>query len=93
VNASLSSHANENLVMRDRELKSLRRQLDSVTEELTETSRSRDIALRENRRYVDDLSVMTKENQVCVDRHRCAVSCVDSSAALMLFPSFLIHQT
>ena len=42
----------------------MRRQLDSMSEDLTETSRSKDIALRENRRLQDDLGVMTKENQV-----------------------------
>ncbi|XP_067662962.1 centrosomal protein of 135 kDa-like isoform X1 [Haliotis asinina] len=56
-------HANENLNLKDRELKSMRRQLDSTGEDLTETSRSKDIALRENRRLQDDLAVMTKENQ------------------------------
>ena len=50
--------------MKDRELKSLRRQLDGTSEDLSETSRSKEIALRENRRLQDDLSVMTRENQV-----------------------------
>lgn len=45
-------------------MKSLRRQLDGTNEDLQETSRSRDIAMRENRRLQDDLTVMSKENQV-----------------------------
>lgn len=56
-------HANDNLSLKDRELKSMRRQLDSTSEDLSESSRSKDIALRENRRLQDDLSVMTRENQ------------------------------
>jgi len=56
-------HANENLSLKDRELKSMRRQLESVSEDLTETSRTKDVTGRENRRLQDDLSVMTKENQ------------------------------
>lgn len=41
----------------------MRRQLDSTSEDLSESSRSKDIALRENRRLQDDLAVMTRENQ------------------------------
>lgn len=49
---------------KDRELLSLRRQLDSISAELTENVRSREISLKENRRLQDDLSTMTRENQV-----------------------------
>ncbi|XP_052078400.1 testis-specific gene 10 protein-like isoform X3 [Mytilus californianus] len=56
-------HAGDNLGLKDREIKSLHRQCDSTTEDLSETSRSKDIALRENRRLQDDLAVMTRENQ------------------------------
>ncbi|XP_052794849.1 centrosomal protein of 135 kDa-like isoform X3 [Mya arenaria] len=56
-------HANDNINMKDRELKSLRRQLDSTSDDLNENSRGKEIALRENRRLQDDLSVMTRENQ------------------------------
>lgn len=59
------SHANDNINMKDRELKSLRRQLDSTSDDLSENSRGKEVALRENRRLQDDLSVMTRENQVC----------------------------
>ena len=59
-----SRHASDNLGLKDREIKSLHRQFDSTTEDLSETSRSKDIALRENRRLQDDLAVMTRENQV-----------------------------
>ncbi|XP_013391946.1 centrosomal protein of 135 kDa [Lingula anatina] len=55
--------ANENINQLDREIKSLRRQLDSTTEELSETTRGREVALRENRRLQDDLAAMTRENQ------------------------------
>ena len=45
-------------------MKSLKRQLDGTSEDLGETSRAKEIALRENRRLQDDLAVMTRENQV-----------------------------
>ena len=61
---SRCSHANDNLSLKDREIKSLRRQVESVSEDLQEASRGRDIAMQENRRLQDDLSVMTKENHV-----------------------------
>ena len=57
-------HAGDNIGMKEREIKSLQRQCDSTTEDMSETSRSKDIALRENRRLQDDLAVMTRENQV-----------------------------
>ncbi|KAL4230126.1 hypothetical protein ACF0H5_010511 [Mactra antiquata] len=56
-------HANDNNNMKDRELKSLKRQLDSTSDDLNENSRGKEVALRENRRLQDDLSVMTRENQ------------------------------
>lgn len=56
-------HANDNINMKERELKSLKRQLDSTSEDLNENSRGKEVALRENRRLQDDLSVMTRENQ------------------------------
>ena len=49
---------------KEHEVVSLRRQLDGTTEELTEVGRAREVALRENRRLQDDLSTMTRENQV-----------------------------
>lgn len=52
------------LSSREREVASLRRQLDQSQEELLSVSRDREIALRENRRLQDDLSTMTRENQV-----------------------------
>ncbi|MBN3317307.1 CP135 protein, partial [Atractosteus spatula] len=48
---------------REREVASLRRQLDAAREELAEVGRAREVALRENRRLQDDLAVMTRENQ------------------------------
>lgn len=52
------------LSSREREIASLRRQLDQSQEELSSVSRDREIALRENRRLQDDLATMTRENQV-----------------------------
>lgn len=52
------------LSSREREIASLRRQLDQSQEELSSVSRDREIALRENRRLQDDLVTMTRENQV-----------------------------
>lgn len=49
---------------REREITSLRRQMDAAHDELAEVGRSREIALRENRRLQDDLATMTRENQV-----------------------------
>ena len=49
---------------KDREIASLRRQLDASNTDLTEAGRGRDIALRENRRIQDDMALMTRENQV-----------------------------
>ncbi len=49
---------------REREIASLRRQLDQSQEELSAVSRDREVALRENRRLQDDLATMTRENQV-----------------------------
>ena len=49
---------------KEHEIVSLRRQLDSTSEELTEVGRAREVALRENRRLQDDLATMTRENQV-----------------------------
>ena len=52
------------LSSREREITSLRRQLDQSHEELSSVSHDREIALRENRRLQDDLATMTRENQV-----------------------------
>ncbi|KAF7248355.1 hypothetical protein EYD10_05957 [Varanus komodoensis] len=48
---------------KDRELASFRRQLDAIHSELGETSRVKEIALKENRRLQDDLTTMARENQ------------------------------
>ena len=54
----------DSLVGKDREIVSLKRQLDATVDELKESSRGREVALRENRRLQDDLATMTRENQV-----------------------------
>ncbi|NXJ07233.1 CP135 protein, partial [Odontophorus gujanensis] len=51
------------LSSRDREISSLRRQLDASHTETAETGRVKEIALKENRRLQDDLATMTRENQ------------------------------
>lgn len=51
------------LSSRDREISSLRRQLDASHTEIAETGRVKEIALKENRRLQDDLATMTRENQ------------------------------
>ncbi|XP_064608998.1 centrosomal protein of 135 kDa-like [Liolophura sinensis] len=56
-------HAGDSSDLKDRENKSLRRQLEGTGEDLAEAMRSRDVAVRENRRLQDDLAVMTRENQ------------------------------
>ena len=57
----------DELGSKDREVKSLRRQLDATREELTECTRDRDACVRENRRLQEDLATMTRENQVSRD--------------------------
>ena len=57
------SHSVDQTSLKDREVKSLRRQLDSRDEELAEMTRGREMALRENRRLQSDLGTMTEENQ------------------------------
>ena len=54
----------ETIAAKDREIISLRHQLDASSDELTEAGRSREMALRENRRLQDDMALMTRENQV-----------------------------
>lgn len=49
---------------REREIVSLRRQLDSGQNELNAQQRDKEITIRENRRLQDDLATMTRENQV-----------------------------
>lgn len=58
------SHAIEQGGLKDREIKSLRRQLDSRDDELAEMTRGREVALKENRRLQTDLNTMTEEHQV-----------------------------
>ena len=62
--------ANDELGSKDREVRSLRRQLDSSRDELTETVRGRDATMRENRRIQEDLATMTRENQVPKIKHK-----------------------
>lgn len=49
---------------REREISSLRRQLDAAQGELVGFRRDKEITIRENRRLQDDLATMTRENQV-----------------------------
>lgn len=53
----------DNVASKEKEVTSLRRQLDGTSDELTEAGRGREVALRENRRLQDDLATMTRENQ------------------------------
>ncbi|XP_041647800.1 centrosomal protein of 135 kDa [Cheilinus undulatus] len=48
---------------REREISSLRRQLEASDEELNGLRRDKDVTIRENRRLQDDLATMTRENQ------------------------------
>lgn len=61
---------------REREITSLRRQLDVCQDELAALKRDKEITIRENRRLQDDLATMTRENQVCskCNRHGSVVS-------------------
>ncbi|XP_064637968.1 testis-specific gene 10 protein-like isoform X2 [Lineus longissimus] len=57
------SQNSESISQREREILSLRRQVDAVTADLSEASHGKEAVLRENRRLQEDLSLMTKENQ------------------------------
>jgi len=61
---------------RDRELASLRRQLDAAQAEAVGHGRAREVAVRENRRLQDDLATMTRENQVEPGVCVCVCVCV-----------------
>lgn len=52
------------LKSREREISSLRRQLDASQDELSGIRRERELTVQENRRLKDDLVTMTRENQV-----------------------------
>jgi len=69
-NALWTRRQKETIAAKEREIASLRRQLDANSDELTEAGRSREVALRENRRLQDDMALMTRENQVS----RCIVT-------------------
>ncbi|XP_074180923.1 centrosomal protein of 135 kDa [Rhinolophus sinicus] len=58
-----NSQLKETLANRDREISSLRRQLDATHKELDEVGRSKEISFKENRRLQDDLATMARENQ------------------------------
>ena len=45
-------------------MKSIKRQLETATEDLSEASRAKELAVRENKHLQEDLTVMTSENQV-----------------------------
>jgi uncharacterized protein YwgA len=49
---------------KQREIKTLKRDLDKKDDDLGETSRLRDAVARENKRVQEDLVTMTSENQV-----------------------------
>lgn len=50
--------------MKEREIKSIKRQLETASEDLSEASRAKELAVRENKHLQEDLTVMTSENQV-----------------------------
>jgi len=56
-------HANDDIASNEREIRSLRRQLETTEAELVETNRIKENLSRDNRRMQDDLSTMTRENQ------------------------------
>lgn len=60
----VNSQLKETLTNRDREISSLRRQLDAAHKELDEVGKSKEISFKENRRLQDDLTTMARENQV-----------------------------
>ena len=56
-------HCNDDIAANEREIRSLRRQLETTEAELVETNRIKENLSRDNRRMQDDLSTMTRENQ------------------------------
>ena len=64
-------HALNEGIQKQREIKTLKRDLDRKDDDLGETSRLRDAVSRENKRVQEDLVTMTAENQVgemCIGR-------------------------
>ncbi|GAB1601649.1 centrosomal protein of 135 kDa-like [Argonauta hians] len=57
-------HVNSSLALKEREIKSMKRQLEKTSEGFSESHRSREALLRENKRFQDDLALMTSENQI-----------------------------
>ena len=57
-------HALNEGIQKQREIKTLKRDLDRKDDDLGETSRLRDAVARENKRVQEDLVTMTGENQV-----------------------------
>lgn len=53
---------------RDREISSLRRQLDACQEEVAALKKDTQVLIKERKRLQDDLTTMTRENQVCLSR-------------------------
>lgn len=68
---------------RDREISSLRRQLDACQEELAALRKEKQVIIKENKRLQDDLSTMTRENQVCLSRSE-ETSVISSRCVLCL---------
>ena len=54
----------EELASKDREILSLQKQLHSFEQELAGISKARETTVRENKRILDDLTLMTEDNQV-----------------------------
>ena len=54
----------EELASKDREIASLEKQLHSYEQELAGISKARETTIRENKRILDDLTLMTEDNQV-----------------------------
>lgn len=60
----VNSQLKETLANRDREINSLRHQLDAAHKELDEVGKSKEMSFKENRRLQDDLATVARENQV-----------------------------
>lgn len=60
----LYRYREQELQSKDREISGLEKQLHCVEEELAGLSKVRKTTVHENKRLLDDLSLMTEENQV-----------------------------
>ena len=61
---SVLRYREQELASKDREITGLQKQIHSLEDELSGISKAREATIRENKRILDDLGIMTEDNQV-----------------------------